>query len=69
MKSRNIVFVEKNVARLVEEEVNMPKNSEILVKICVSSISSGTERANLTGDENVSYNSPAQKAVFPRRGG
>lgn len=69
MKSRNIVFVEKNVARLVEEEVNMPKNNEILVKICVSSISSGTERANLTGDENVSYNSPAQKAVFPRRGG
>lgn len=69
MKSRNIVFVEKNVARLVEEEVNMPKNNEILVKLYVSSISSGTERANLTGDENVSYNSPAQKAVFPRRGG
>lgn len=69
MKSRNIVFVEKNVARLVEEEVNMPKNNEILVKLYVSSISSGTERASLTGDENVSYNSPAQKAVFPRRGG
>ena len=69
MKSRNIVFVEQNVARLIEEEVSLPKENEILVKICVSSISSGTERANLTGNENVSYSSPAKKAVFPRRGG
>ena len=69
MKSKNIVFTKPNVAELIEEEVRLPQKGEVLVKLCVSSISSGTERANLTGDENVSYNSPAQKAVFPRRGG
>lgn len=70
MKSRNIVFVEQNVARLIEEEVTLPKGNEILVKICVSSISSGTERANLTGDKTVNWREKEQKeAVFPRRSG
>ena len=32
MTSKNIVFVEKNVAKLLEEEVRMPDSNEILVK-------------------------------------
>ncbi|MBE6750811.1 MAG: hypothetical protein E7560_06585 [Ruminococcaceae bacterium] len=41
-----------------------------MVKLCVSSISSGTERANLTGSTSVSIAAKEQKvAQFPRRGG
>lgn len=70
MISKNIVYVEKNVAKLLEEEVRMPERGEILVKTCISSISSGTERANLTGSKDVSVISKAsEEAVFPRRGG
>ncbi len=70
MNSKNIVFVDKNIAKLITEEVRMPQNGEILVKLCVSTISSGTERANLTGSKTVSWALPeAKEAVFPRRGG
>lgn len=70
MRSQNIVFVEQNVAKLVEEEVQAPKAGEVLVKLYVSSISSGTERANLTGDTSTSVACQAtDKAYFPRRGG
>lgn len=70
MVSNNIVFVEKNVARLIEEDVRMPGNGEIMVKLCVSSISSGTERANIIGSKTVSWNAPeAKEAIFPRRAG
>lgn len=70
MNSKNIVFIKENTAELINEEVPMPKNGEILVKLCVSSISSGTERANLMGSKTVSWKSPETKeAIFPRRGG
>ncbi len=69
MKSRNIVFVEKNVAKLIEEDRSPPKENEIQVKLCVSSISSGTERANLMGSTTVAWNRPPKEAVFPRYGG
>lgn len=70
MNSKNIVFVKENQAELITEEVRMPNRGEILVKLCVSSISSGTERANLTGSKTVSWcEKEPEKAVFPRRGG
>lgn len=70
MKSKNIVFIEPNVAEVIEEDVRIPQKGEILVKLCVSSISSGTERANLTGSKTVSWCYPeAKEAIFPRRGG
>ena len=70
MISNNIVFVKANQAELLAEEVRMPEREEILVKLCVSSISSGTERANLMGSKTVSWNRPEDKeAVFPRRSG
>jgi 2-desacetyl-2-hydroxyethyl bacteriochlorophyllide A dehydrogenase len=70
MKSKNIVFVKENQAALITEEVCLPNKGEILVKLCISSISSGTERANLVGSKTVAWNCPeAKEAVFPRRGG
>ena len=70
MNSKNIVYVKENQAELITEEVRMPNRGEILVKLCVSSISSGTERANLIGSKTVSWNCPeAKEAIFPRRGG
>ena len=70
MISKNIVFVERNIAKLIEEEVALPQGNKILVKLCVSSISSGTERANLTGDKTVNWREKeAKEAIFPRRGG
>lgn len=70
MKSKNIVFTKPNVAELIKEEVRAPQRGEVLVKLCVSTISSGTERANLMGSKTVSWRCPEVKeAVFPRRGG
>lgn len=51
MKSKNIVFVKENQAALITEEVCLPNKGEILVKLCISSINSGTERANLVGSK------------------
>ncbi len=69
MNSRNIVFVERNVAKLIEEPIKTPKKNEILVKLCVSSLSSGTERAQIMGNRSLSVNSAEKEAVFPRRVG
>lgn len=70
MKSKNIIFVKQNIAEVLEQEVPALKKGQVLVKLCVSSISSGTERANLTGSKTVSSLRPEDKvAVFPRRGG
>lgn len=54
MKCGQIVFTEKNKAELLETEVNEPEANEVMVETFFSTISCGTERANLTGDPNVS---------------
>ena len=70
MESKNIVFVKENVAELLSEEVRAPRNGEVLVKLCVSSISSGTERANLIGSTVIGVSRSTEAvAIFPRRGG
>jgi len=70
MYSKNIIFPEACRGALVEEIVSQPRDREVLVRLAVSSISSGTERANLTGSRTVSWNAPeAAEARFPRRGG
>lgn len=68
MKCKRILFTSPNVAEVVED--NIPGNGEVTVKLCVSSISSGTERANLVGSRSVSVSEKeAEKAEFPRVGG
>ncbi len=69
MNSKNIVFVDANRAELVDEPVGELKENEVLVRLAVSSISSGTERANLVGSDSVNCKTAAREAVFPRRCG
>lgn len=69
MKNEGIVFVEANRAELLELEMPEPKAGQVVVKTAVSTISSGTERANLTGDLNISTGEIFTEAKFPRRAG
>lgn len=70
MERKRILFTSPNVAELLTVDCPEPGYGEVLVKMAVSTISSGTERANLVGDLNVnSLKPPAEKAVFPRSGG
>ena len=70
MTQKAIVFTQAYKAELLEEPIPEPGVGEVLVKLAVSTISSGTERANLIGDVNVSIARDASPVpVFPRRGG
>ena len=70
MITQRIWFTEPNVAKLLPEELPALKPYQVQVKIQVSTISSGTERANLVGDVNINSTKPAaEKAKFPRCGG
>lgn len=53
MKTKSILFTEKNKAELIEENIPEIGADYVLVKLAVSTVSSGTERANLTGEYNV----------------
>ena len=67
MANKQIIFTKKDTAELLETEDRKPQPGEVRVKTAVSSISSGTERANITGDLNTNiYAPPAKKAGFPR---
>ena len=44
---KQIVFTEKNTAKLLDAEEREPKENEVVVKTMVSTISCGTERANI----------------------
>lgn len=65
MKRRNIFFTGPSVAELVEDEIGAPKENEVQVRLVASTISSGTERANLIGDPNVAMGAQ-NKVVWPR---
>ena len=68
MKTRQIVFTKPCVAELVETEIEAPKANEVQVRLAVSTISSGTERANLVGNPNVAIVGGGS-VVFPRTAG
>ena len=68
MKCKQIVFTEKNKAELLTVDVNEPAANEVMVETMVSTISCGTERANITGDPNVNALG-ASGVVFPRTSG
>ena len=68
MKCKQIVFTEKNKAELLDTEVNEPNANEVMVETIVSTISCGTERANITGDPNVNATG-ASAVIFPRVSG
>ena len=68
MKVKQIVFTKPCVAELLESEVEAPKPEEVQVRLAVSTISSGTERANLVGDPNIATVGSGS-VVFPRVAG
>ena len=63
---KQIVFTEANVAKLLDREINELSDNEVLVKTAYSTISAGTERANLVGDLNIDPTSKHTVANFPR---
>lgn len=66
MKNIRIAFTKPYEVELIETEVNENiGDNEVLIKIGVSTISSGTERANLVGDPYVSIDTNAA-VPFPR---
>ena len=70
MAYKRIVFTKPNTAELLDYEIAAPKDNEIQVALAVSTVSSGTERANIMGSTTVAWNRPeAEKAVFPRYNG
>ncbi len=65
MKKQQIVFTEINKAELLTKDVEELAGDSVRVKLAVSTISAGTEKANITGDPSVS--GPAAPRVhFPR---
>ena len=65
--SKRIVFSAPKIAHLEEYEISDPLPGEVQVRLTCSTISSGTERANLIGSTTVSWKQPAPKeALFPR---
>lgn len=66
MQTQTIVFVSPGVAELQSGEVRELNPGEVLVRLMVSTISSGTERANLIGEKNVSVLNYYKEAIFPR---
>lgn len=67
---KQIVFVEKNKAELLDVESQTVKSNQVKVKTVFSTISNGTERANITGNPTIGINvKPGSQAVFPRISG
>lgn len=65
MKVKQIVFTKVNTAELLDVSVNEPAADEVKVRTVISTISCGTERANITGNPNISPNG-ASGVFFPR---
>ena len=68
MKVKQIVFTKPCVAELLEKEIEAPKAGEVQIRLAVSTISSGTERANLVGDPNIAIVGSGS-VLFPRTAG
>ena len=70
MISKQIVFTDVNTVQIQNHEVSDPAAGQVQVRLVVSSISSGTERANLMGSTTVAWNRPElEKPIYPRYGG
>lgn len=65
MKNKRIVFTKKDTAEFLDVEYIVPGPDDVVVKTEFSTISPGTERANITGDPNVAAGRKAG-AFFPR---
>lgn len=68
METKQIVFTEKDTAELLTTETAEPGADQVMVKTMFSTISCGTERANITGNANVSC-AAGPAVTFPRYSG
>jgi len=68
MKNKRILFTAPTVAEYIDCEMPQVQPGHLLMKMVVSSISSGTERANVSGDDTVSW-CGGPNVSFPRTGG
>ncbi len=66
MKNQQIIFTAPGAAELLEVPMPVPGEGQVVVRTAVSSVSSGPERANLSGAPNVSPTRITAEAVFPR---
>lgn len=69
MESKQIVFTKPDTAELLTVELGPLKPNGVRVATEVSTVSSGTERANVSGDVNVGIYSKETVAHFPRMSG
>ena len=69
MITKSIVFTAPGRAELIGEPVREMGPKDVLVRLRRSSISAGTERANVAGEVNVGIRSHDTVAHFPRRSG
>lgn len=69
MSYKKILFTKPKVAEICDYEIDEPNSGEVQVRLAVSSISSGTERANILGEVNISVFEKSDVAIFPREGG
>lgn len=64
---KQIVFTQKNTAKFLDVEPQSLGANQVRVKTLFSTISNGTERANITGNDSVSVASkPGAEVRFPR---
>lgn len=68
MSNKQIIFTAPNTAELVAVPTGEPGEFDVLVDVAYSTVSPGTERANITGDMNIA---PGRDAAhthgFPRK--
>ena len=68
MENKTIVFTSPGKAELLPSEMPVPKAGEVLIEIARTTVSAGTERANLLGNPNVST-TDGPIHTFPRISG
>lgn len=68
MNAKQIIFTQKDTALLLDVEDNELAPDQVMVQTLFSTISCGTERANITGDPNVSICGDGN-VKFPRTAG
>ena len=69
MQCRKIIFTQINKAELLTQDMREMAPDDVLVDTFVTTISTGTERANITGDPYVTVASTEPSVKFPRSAG
>ena len=67
MQNKRVVFTAPGIAEIQACDMPTVAPGKVIVRTVVSSVSSGTERANLLGDPNTSISrNPSTRPLFPR---